>query len=99
MPLSSADHIPKHILDDPQQRREWIKQNLRQRGSSLAQVARDHGVSRDAATLALKKPYPRMERAIAQALGLAPQQLWPERYDENGQPNRPIGRPKKSISK
>ena len=90
---------PTYILSDPEKRREWIKQALRDRGSSMAQVARDHGVTRDAATLAMKKPYPRMERAIARALNLEPQQLWPERYDHQGRPNRPIGRPKKSISK
>lgn len=90
---------PSQIPANPRQRREWIKYQLRLRNSSLAQVARDHGVSRDAAILALRKPYPRMERAIANALGLEPIQIWPERYDENGRPNRPLGRPKKSISK
>ncbi|MDQ2069345.1 helix-turn-helix domain-containing protein [Natronospira bacteriovora] len=83
---------------DSRQRREWIKYQLRLRGSSLAQVARDQGVSRDAATLALRKPYPRMERAIADALGLRPEQLWPERYDEAGRPNRPLGRPRKQTA-
>ncbi|MCP1726254.1 Ner family transcriptional regulator [Natronospira proteinivora] len=94
-----STQLPKHIRADSALRREWIKQQLRRRGSSLAQVAREHGVSRDAPILALRKPYPRMERAIAEALDLAPEAIWPERYDANGRPNRPIGRPKKSISK
>lgn len=80
------------------QRREWIKYQLRLRGTSLAQVAREQGVSRDAATLALRKPYPRMERALAKALDLKPEQLWPERYDASGRPNRPLGRPRKKTN-
>ncbi|MEA5444715.1 helix-turn-helix domain-containing protein [Gammaproteobacteria bacterium AB-CW1] len=94
----TKSHAPD-IPSEPRQRREWIKYQLRLRGSSLADVARRHGVSRDAAILALRKPYPRMERAIAEAIGLKPQQIWPERYDAAGFPNRPLGRPKKSISK
>jgi Ner family transcriptional regulator len=93
---------PADIPTDTRQRREWIKYQLRLRGGSLAQVARDHGVSRDAPILALRRPYPRMEAAIASALGLLPEQIWPERYDEKGRPNRRVGRPSaksKSISK
>ena len=78
---------------EPLLRREWIKYQLRLRGSSLSAVARDFGVSRHAPRLALVKPYPRMERAIAKKLGLEPQVLWPERYDEQGRPNRTVGRP------
>ncbi len=74
-------------------RREWIKFQLRVRGSSLSAIARELEVSRHAPRLALVKPYPRMERAIANKLGLQPQELWPERYDEHGKPNRTIGRP------
>jgi lambda repressor-like predicted transcriptional regulator len=29
-----------------------------------------------------------MERIIAKTLGIAPKQLWPERYDQDGRPNR-----------
>ena len=82
---------------DPQARREWIKYQLRLRGLSLAAIARDLGVSRHAPHLALVKPYPRMERAIADKLELEPRQIWPERYDESGKPNRTLGRPHKRI--
>ena len=76
-------------------RREWIKFQLRVRGSSLSAIARELEVSRHAPRLALVKPYPKMERAIAEKLQLEPQELWPERYDENGRPNRTPGRPKR----
>ncbi|MBW8003053.1 MAG: transcriptional regulator [Planctomycetes bacterium] len=72
----------QNVPSDPVQRREWIKYQLRIRGSSLSAVAREMGVSRHASNLALAKSYPRMERAIASKLGLEPRLLWPERYDE-----------------
>ncbi len=50
-------------------------------------------MSRHAPSLALVKPYPRMERAIAAKLELEPRAIWPERYDADGHPNRTIGRP------
>lgn len=86
------------IPSDSRQRREWIKFQLRIRGSSLSQLARELNVTRSSTILALAKPYPRVERAIARRIGLKPEQIWPERYDENGNPNRKRGRPK-SITK
>ena len=35
----------------------------------------------------------RLERLMAEKLGLQPQQIWPERYDEFGTPLRQRGRP------
>jgi hypothetical protein len=40
-----------------------------------------------------------MEKVLADALGLTPQTLFPERYDALGVPNRPIGRPRISEYK
>ncbi len=62
------------------QRNEWIKFQLRIRGSSLSQLARDLGVTRQAVRNALSSRYPRMERVIAAEIGLAPETIWPERY-------------------
>ncbi len=87
------------IPTEEPQRREWIKYQLRARGSSLSKVARKHGLSRFSASIALKKQYPRLERAIARDLGLQPKQVWPERYGENGLPARQAGRLKRPVSK
>ncbi len=73
-------------------RREWIKYQLRARGSSLSGVARGLDVSRFAASAALKRQYPRLERAIARRLGLEPKQVWPERYDTDGRPKKPVSK-------
>lgn len=68
------------IVSDPDTRREWIKFQLRLRGTSYAKIGAELGVSRHAPKLALYSSYPRMERAIAAALDMAPEQIWPERY-------------------
>lgn len=73
---------------DPTQRWEWIKYQLRARGTSLAKLARELDVSDTAVKNAKRTAYPRMERAIAKALGLKPIDLWPERWNPNGTPHR-----------
>ncbi|MFC2974377.1 transcriptional regulator [Azotobacter bryophylli] len=76
------------IPTDPAIRWEWIKYQLRSCSTSLAQLAREQSVS-DAAVKNVKRvPYPRMERAIADALGLEPIDLWPERWNADGTPQR-----------
>lgn len=78
--LTSDSAIP----DDPQARREWVKYHLRLQGTSFAQIGRDLGVSRWAVHRAFRVPYPRVERAIAARLGCQPGDIWPERYDAQG---------------
>jgi Ner family transcriptional regulator len=90
---------PMTLIDaptDPKARRAWIIYRLRLKGYTLGSLARELGVARGVPGNALRGPYPRMERAIATALGLQPQQIWPERYDASGQPNRRMGRPRKN---
>lgn len=73
---------------EPILRWEWIKYQLRAHGTSLAMLARELGVSDSAVKNARRTAYPRMERAIAKALGLKPIELWPERWNSNGNPQR-----------
>lgn len=73
---------------NPEQRWEWIKYQLRTRGSSLARVAEELDVSRAAVINAKRLPYPRVERAIARRLALAPGCIWPERWNADGTPAR-----------
>ncbi|SEE37506.1 Ner family transcriptional regulator [Pseudomonas costantinii] len=73
---------------DLERRWEWIKFQLRVRGTNLAELARDQGLSDSAVRNAKKRPYPSVEREIAKALGLQPAQLWPERWNSNGSPIR-----------
>lgn len=76
------------IPSDPDLRWEWIKFQLRAKGTSLAKLARALNVSGQAVKNAKRVAYPRMERAIAKALGINVEKLWPERWDAHGNPNR-----------
>lgn len=63
---------------------ERLKAELRIRGTSLAQISRDLGVSDSALTLVGKGFHRslRIERALADAVGSTPQALFPDRYEE-----------------
>lgn len=76
------------IPSAPALRWEWIKFQLRAKGTSLAKLARELHVSGQAVKNVKRTAYPRMERAIAKALELDVEKLWPERWDANGNPNR-----------
>lgn len=67
-------HIDTHPED--------IKAALRKAGTSLSQLARRNGGTPQALSAALRLPMPKWERVIADALGVRPETLWPNRYDE-----------------
>lgn len=81
-------NTPLAVPEDPSHRWEWIKFQLRVNGTSLAKIARALKVTGAAVKNAKHLPYPRIERAIAKALGLAPVQIWPERWGTDGNPCR-----------
>lgn len=61
---------------------EWIKCHLRLRGSSLAKVAQELGLSPATVTIVsqgMRKSH-RIESTISQKLGVPAAQLWPEKY-------------------
>ncbi|WP_136685472.1 helix-turn-helix domain-containing protein [Falsirhodobacter xinxiangensis] len=61
---------------------ERLKAELRIRGTSLAQIGRELGISGSSMSLVGlgKHRSRRIERAIADALGTTPEELYPERY-------------------
>lgn len=95
------DDKTRAMLSDPagnyEKRRAWVIFQLKLRGKSLAALATECGVARQQAQKAMAIPYPRMEKQIAEALGLAPEELFPERYRADGRPNRKRGRPGKNL--
>ena len=68
-----------------------IKAALEKRGLSLARLARLNGYARTSTPMALHHPWPKMERLIAGAIGVAPQEIWPSRYHEDGSPKSERG--------
>lgn len=78
----------KDIPNDPASRWEWIKYQLRIRGSSAAKLARQLGITDRAIRATKERAYPRVERAIAAALDTEPAKLWPERWNGDNTPKR-----------
>ncbi len=76
-------------------RHERIKMRLRVAGSSLADVARDLGVAATTVT-SVSQGYRRsrrIEAAIAAKLGVGAKDLWPSRYEPDGddRSTKPVG--------
>ncbi|EHD22978.1 MULTISPECIES: helix-turn-helix domain-containing protein [Brenneria] len=65
-------------------RQDWhpadIIAALKKRGTSLAAVSRNAGLASSTLANALTKHWPKGERLIAEALGVAPAEIWPFRY-------------------
>lgn len=76
-----------------------IKAALEKAGWTLRALARHHGLGHTATTEALSKPYPAAERRIAGAIGVHPWEIWPSRYDADGNPNRSRGRPRSDANR
>lgn len=58
---------------------------LHKKGTSLAALSRDSGLSSSTLANALSRPWPKGELLIAQAIGVTPSEIWPQRYfTENG---------------
>lgn len=53
---------------------------LKKRGTSLSAVSRKSGLASSTLANALNRRWPKGERLIADALGIAPEQIWPSRY-------------------
>ena len=72
------------IPTEARQRAKWVQYQLKLRGKSFASIARSHGWSRYAVRACLHVPSYPQEVAVAEALGITPLQLFPERYDQDG---------------
>lgn len=76
------------IPTDPDQLWEWVKFQLRLRGSSLARIGQELSIPRQSVNNAKRVRYPRVERAIARKLDMAPRDIWPDRWQPDGAPVR-----------
>jgi len=61
-----------------------IKAALEKRGYSLSRLSRLNGYSRSAVKCALDIHWPKMERLIADTIGVPVQEIWPSRYYPDG---------------
>lgn len=69
-------------MKSAERQHQRIKAGLRLRGSSLAAVARSLDVAPTTVTIVSKgyRRSRRIEQAIADALGMSPGAIWPDRY-------------------
>ena len=65
---------------------EDVKAAIRKTGVSLSALGVQHGKSVSAIRMALFRPSAPVQCLIAAHLGLHPTEIWPNRYDELGQP-------------
>lgn len=71
---------------------------IRKRGTTCVGLSLKLGLTRNAVSQALARPWPRVERAIADFLDEKPERLWPKRYDRRGESlRRSPGRPRKNA--
>jgi Ner family transcriptional regulator len=77
---TGISEIPKK----PAQRAAWVVFQLRMRGLSLSELARREGVTRRGMAAALYYPSAQLEPVIASAIGITVEQLFPERFSEDG---------------
>ncbi|NYZ12852.1 hypothetical protein HL658_09835 [Azospirillum sp. RWY-5-1] len=75
--------IPK--FQTPREREIWVQAALKLRGKSMARIARDKGWTRNAIYRAFEAPSFPQEQAIADALGVTPMDIFPERYGPDGE--------------
>jgi Ner family transcriptional regulator len=86
-PQQQSSHPTPVVANDPEKRWAWIQWQLKSSGRSFAQIARAEGVNKDTLSKAKHARYPRMERALSEAVGVEVHKLFPDRYDEHGLPS------------
>lgn len=73
----------------PRQDWHWedVKAALRKRGWTINRIGRERGYSHpDSPRRVRLKPWPLMERVIADLLDMQPREIWPSRYNADGTP-------------
>lgn len=53
---------------------------LKKKGTNLSALSREAGLASSTLANALRRPWPKGERLIADALGEKPEKIWPTRY-------------------
>jgi len=79
----------------------FIVYRLRLKNMSLRRLSAQHGYAPKSLMLAVRRPWPAAEKIIAKCIGVAPQEIWPSRYDANGKTlTRPKGgyHPSRNLS-
>lgn len=64
--------------------RDWHKADIRaaleKAGTTYQKLAEENGIAGSTLRNALRFPYPKCEKIIADRIGLTPEEIWPSRY-------------------
>lgn len=75
-------------LKKPASAEDWhpadIVAAVKKLNSSVHRLSRQNGYSNGSLSLALRRPWPKGERIIAEFIGVTPQDIWPSRYHDDG---------------
>lgn len=90
----TQQHAPKNPAQQDWHRAD-VKAALEKAGWSLRRLAAHHGyASRCTLVHALDRPWPKGQALIAEAIGVAPETIWPSRYPRqkatDGSPNADV---------
>lgn len=78
------DDATTEEAEPPKWHPELIKAQIRMRGQTLTALAIKNGLHESACRAALKRSQPEAERVISHYLNVPLHDLWPDRYDANG---------------
>lgn len=65
---------------------------IKKRGTSMAELSRNAGLSETAVRVSLDRPFLRAEEVVIGFLKLPPKKIWPDRYDAEGNRTVRLGR-------
>lgn len=58
---------------------------VRKKGTNLQELARGHGLRRNALNRAVRECFPRLHTVIAECIGVPRQDIWPQFYTHTGE--------------
>lgn len=107
---SRAMSIVNTIINTPKKPapQDWhkarIKCELELAGYTFAKLSREHGYGDASLQMTVHNPWPKAERIVSEAIGVAPHVIWPSRYNQDGSPKsgrgeRGLGRYKRKASR
>lgn len=76
--------------------RAQIVAAIKDAGFTLEGLSEIHELSKSAVSTAISKPWPAVEKLIAETIGVAPHKIWPPRYSRKGVPIKRGGKVKSS---
>ncbi len=78
--MSNTTVSQKSLKEGSDWHRADIVAALKKRGISVRQLSRESGLGENTLANALRSPWPKGERIIANAIGMKPEDIWPSRY-------------------